>query len=296
MTEQFYNNASTSLTSSITSAATTFNVFLATVFPTPNFRIMVDQEIMLVTGVSGNQLTVTRGVENTVAAGHNANAVVTHIVTAGGLNQFRADTISVGSAASLPSAGVGGRLYIPTDNIVMYHDNGTTWDTFGPIRPCTLPPSTGWTWVNQASLATASGGLTTPLVLNITSPNTTGTNVRMYTRPLINSHYTITMGFIPSLFANNYPGGGLYLYENSNGQLVSFQVQLSAGTTNKIFVVQTTGTTGSSSVVMNYNAPFAVSGCRFSSASRITAPTDSTSTAAMELIGSNTTPKRLGHI
>ena len=87
MAERFANNSQTSLNGAINASQTTFTVIDASKLPTqPQFRIRVDDELMLVTGVSGNTLTVTRGVESTVATSHNNQRVVRHILTAGAID------------------------------------------------------------------------------------------------------------------------------------------------------------------------------------------------------------------
>ena len=84
--ETFANYADTTLNGTITSGATSLVVTSATLFPTkPYFRIAVDQEIMLVTAVSGTTFTIARGVEGTTAAAHNTGVAVSHILTSGAL-------------------------------------------------------------------------------------------------------------------------------------------------------------------------------------------------------------------
>ena len=84
--EQFANNAASPLASGISSVATTLSVASAAKFPAvPQFRIIVDGELMLVTGVSGNTFTVNRGIEGTTPVAHAAGATITQIITAGGL-------------------------------------------------------------------------------------------------------------------------------------------------------------------------------------------------------------------
>jgi hypothetical protein len=88
VTEQFVNNASSTLNGSITNSATSLIVTSASSFPTSgNFRIIVDNEIMLVTAVSTNTFTVTRGYESTTGVSHNSGVPVTHIFTAGALSK-----------------------------------------------------------------------------------------------------------------------------------------------------------------------------------------------------------------
>lgn len=81
--EVFSNNAQSTLDGSIDNAVTSLDVQSATLFPTTgNFRIRIDDEIMLVTGVSADTFTVDRAEEGTAAASHTNGAVVRHVLTA----------------------------------------------------------------------------------------------------------------------------------------------------------------------------------------------------------------------
>ena len=66
----------TTLGASITSSATTLTVASASGLPAPSFRLLVDNELMLVTAVSGTTLTVTRGYETSAATTHSIGAAV----------------------------------------------------------------------------------------------------------------------------------------------------------------------------------------------------------------------------
>jgi len=61
----------TTLAGNINSSSTTLTVASSTGLPAPNFRLLVDTELMLVTAVSGTTLTVTRGYENSGATTHS---------------------------------------------------------------------------------------------------------------------------------------------------------------------------------------------------------------------------------
>jgi len=92
--EQFTNNAATTLSAAITSTiATTLTVASAATFPqTTQFRIRIDDELLLVTAGAGlTTWTVTRGIEGTTAATHANGAAVVHVLTAGSLDQARSD-------------------------------------------------------------------------------------------------------------------------------------------------------------------------------------------------------------
>ena len=141
MTERFANNASTTLNGTINNSTTTVVVTSAVGFPTSgNFRILVDSELMIVTGVSGNTFTVTRSAEGTGAAGHTSGVNVTHIITAGGLNQYLSE--HGGSPGYLPSS-------VPVLNLTSSSftqinvTHATIVDTTGQISVRMAPHSTG---------------------------------------------------------------------------------------------------------------------------------------------------------
>jgi hypothetical protein len=85
--EQLANLAITTLNGAINNSVTTLTLTSATNFSTTgNFRIVCESEIMLVTGVSGTTLTVTRGAEGTSAASHISGAPVAQVLTAGAIS------------------------------------------------------------------------------------------------------------------------------------------------------------------------------------------------------------------
>ena len=114
MAEKFTNNAVTTLSAAITSTtATSCTVTDATAFPTTgNFRIKIDGEILLVTGVAGATFTATRGVEGTVPATHASGATVIHLLTKGGLEARVANRFISDLYANKPVAAVKGRLFL----------------------------------------------------------------------------------------------------------------------------------------------------------------------------------------
>lgn len=97
MSENFANNYSTALDGAIDNSQTTFDVLSVGGAPSVNFRIKVENELMLVTGVSSLTFTVTRGVEGTSAASHDDGTLVTHVFTATGI---RAGTGFIQSSVS----------------------------------------------------------------------------------------------------------------------------------------------------------------------------------------------------
>lgn len=83
--ENYTNAAQTTLTSTITAGATSISVAGAGGFPTGSgqFRILIDSEIILVTGGQGTTTwTVTRAADSTIATTHNILSTVTHVLSA----------------------------------------------------------------------------------------------------------------------------------------------------------------------------------------------------------------------
>lgn len=111
-TEQFANNAQTTLASAITAGTSPISVASSAGFPgSAQFRIRIDDEILLVTAGAGTtSWAVSRGQESTSAAAHASGAAVTHVLTAGALQNLDAGVIASGT---LPIArggtGAGGK-------------------------------------------------------------------------------------------------------------------------------------------------------------------------------------------
>lgn len=99
MVEQFENNYTTLLNGAIDDNDTTIVVDTGPDM-TGQFRIKIDDELILVGSVSGTTFSdCSRGVEGTVAASHSDNAVVEHVLTAGSLEQTIEDAlVSAGKA------------------------------------------------------------------------------------------------------------------------------------------------------------------------------------------------------
>lgn len=87
--EQYTNLASNALASGINSVATSLTLVSATNFPTSgNFRLIIGNELLLCTAISGTTLTVIRGIEGTTAISHATGVVVTHVLTAASLQRI----------------------------------------------------------------------------------------------------------------------------------------------------------------------------------------------------------------
>jgi hypothetical protein len=105
MAELLENAAQTTLASPLSNSATTLTVASNTGFPgSGNFRIVIDQELMLVTAISGTTWTVTRAIESyggvQTAVSHNAGATVTGVLTEQSLINIILALIASGAVAS----------------------------------------------------------------------------------------------------------------------------------------------------------------------------------------------------
>lgn len=82
--EQYANEVSSTTTGSVNNSSDPVSVVVAsaTGFPTTGkFRIRIDDEILLVTAVSGTTFTCSRAQEGTTIASHSSGATVTHVLT-----------------------------------------------------------------------------------------------------------------------------------------------------------------------------------------------------------------------
>lgn len=107
-----YNNTTSvasTLQAGVTTTASTLTVASAAVFPAAGgFFVLVDSELMEVTAVAGNQLTVSRGVNGTAATVHSAGATVSLV-----------QLVLINSALSGNSSDFGGGLYNDDGSIVL---------------------------------------------------------------------------------------------------------------------------------------------------------------------------------
>jgi hypothetical protein len=151
--ENFRTFGGAVLSADMTNVATTANVASVDNLPEANFRVMIGSEIMLVTAVVGTALTVTRAQEGTTGAAHTSGAEVIHVLTAGALAAMtQTDLVVRDTFANRPSAGVAGRIFLPTDDCNIYFDTGGVWVGKGPMFNCTpATTSTHASTLNAAS-------------------------------------------------------------------------------------------------------------------------------------------------
>lgn len=188
MTEKYTNNGTTTLNGSILSGATTLVVTDATQFPTGgNFRIVIDNEIMLVTAVSGTTFTVSRAAEGTTAVSHSNGATVTEILTAGSLFQIIEDnnhfatcegrlTLASGTPVTVTDQTAKTTVYFTPFNgsrIMMF--DGTSWQMVSFSEVSVAVPSTTVTPFDV--FATMSGSTIVLSTVNWTNDTTRATSL-----------------------------------------------------------------------------------------------------------------------
>jgi hypothetical protein len=129
--ERLANDAQSTLNGAITDVATTLTVTSATGFSTDgDFRVRVNDEIMLVTGVSGSVFTIERGAESTTNVAHGNGDAICQILTKGGLENWvkeNADPYALTVRPPYRIADVNGDLLVDTD-----------FTTFGTFATATI--------------------------------------------------------------------------------------------------------------------------------------------------------------
>lgn len=170
MAESYTNNFSgTTLNGAINNAVTSLTLTSGTNFPTANFRLLIDSEIMLVGSRSGTSCSsITRGVEGTTAASHSNGATVTHVLTAASLLAVpenatayaaKGDILAAtaNDAAAVLTVGTNGQVIAANSG----QSTGLLWST-----PVTRPASVSFlctaadTTFNPANGATVASPVT----------------------------------------------------------------------------------------------------------------------------------------
>jgi len=191
--EQFGLNAESRLNESISNVSTSLDVVSATRFPTDgNFRIVIGTEIILVTAVSTNTFTITRGVEGTTAQTHDAGSRVSQILTAGGIEQLTKDSMVLFQDTSRPVMNT-----IVNSSGTALTESSFTWDNQGTATATDLN----------------SGGI------SLVAPTATGESLRVKYRTADAAPYTLKAAFMPQLHSDNSPQCGIGFRQNSTGKL-----------------------------------------------------------------------------
>lgn len=220
MAEQLANLATTTLAGSMDSSTTSLVVTDASKFPTSGvFRVVVDGEIMTVTGVSGTTFTVVRAQGGTVAADHISSARVSAVITKEGLLAYLGDRLIIDTYANKPAAGNKGRIFLASDSLIKAYDDGTNWlhEAYG--HRITPPDFTGFGWINQgASTLSVTRGFA-----RFNVPVSATNNLRMYTKAYT-PNKTVTMAFNWFIEEKDFFYAGIVIRNNTSGKAIIFVV------------------------------------------------------------------------
>ena len=138
--------------------------------------------------------------------------------------------------ANLPSAGVNGRLFLPSDGFSVLRDSGSAWVPWGPLFPLTDPNLQTWAWINQTSGGQSGSVDTSAGGVYVSTPALAGDNLRIRKKAAPSTPYTITAGFLPNLAPANYSMGGLVFRESSSGKLVSYHLVVNSASNIGVYV------------------------------------------------------------
>lgn len=220
--EKLVNVGKTALNGAITNGQTSIDVLDGSKLPSSgDFRIIVDQEVMLVTANSSNTLTVERGQEGTLAVAHSDGKPVNQILTKAGLQRYLRDSIPMFDTPSETSNRLN----------VFENSAGTTLTT------------ASFSWVNQGG-ATADDYDTGGIFMY--APVAASINVRALVMSQPSTPYTITSAVLFGVGADAYnsiTGGdsmGLCFRESATGKISTVGYRGNDNVVSQAFTTPTT--------------------------------------------------------
>lgn len=221
MAEQYANNAKTTLNGAINNSTTSITVTDGSVFPSSgDYRLKVDDELMICTARSGNTLTVTRGAESTTASSHSDLAQISLVLTTQSFLNLLGEGMQFGPRASRPTAPRKGTRYIPDDYGLESIYDGSAWRSIASGRIVTPPVVSNFTWVNQGS-ATASDR--DGIVMSV--PDSSNDQIRLLVASTPGSSYTLRVAVRGLLGLGNFYGYGIGVRESSSGKIITFMAK-----------------------------------------------------------------------
>lgn len=223
--ERYGNSAFTYLQTAVSDSVLVIIVYDVRRFPTnANFRIRVGNELMLVTSIDPNlkELTVTRGIEGTLAKPHDLGDLVINVFTQGGLDQTLTDRVLY--AKQRPQYG-----QLSDSNGVKTEVADLTWHSQGPA---TATDVAGTIWMNgKRGIGTQAHSLL------ITTPSTPWTYTLGH-RPFLSNNSTSPTSFAWSGIALKNTGNarmlthGVLTQSDAGGSLTTMVQRLNTATSN----------------------------------------------------------------
>jgi hypothetical protein len=193
-----------------------------------------------VTAIAGTTATVIveQGTDRNLSSGVD----VVEVQTARSLDAIRGECAMSGVSSSLPSAAVAGRLYLPTDEPILYRDSGSAWVSFGPVAPLVNPLAQTWGWENhvRATRTDQSGSITL-------SQNASGSGSGNYVEMIATAlpapswriRFAMMINICPDTEVNVF--GGFAIRQTSNGHFYWFAIGGNAGALPKLTVYKFSG-------------------------------------------------------
>ena len=217
MAEQLANNAATTLDGAISNVDTSVVVTDGSVFPSSgNFRLLIQNEIILCTARSSNTLTVTRAQEGTTGTSHADGLPIELIYTKGSFNQILSDYWQRGGYASRPSSPRSGTMYTATDLLnAKWLYNGSSWDLISPVI---IPNAkkvdfSGWTAMNQGTSTFVDKNGILHVTMQISN------DFRGFYKTKPTSPFKMTVVIYPHKFGDIFIATGIGVRENSSGKM-----------------------------------------------------------------------------
>jgi hypothetical protein len=211
--EQHQNLSSTTLNGAINNSVTTVTVTTGSAFPSAgNYRVMVDDEIMIVTARSTNDLTVVRGQDGTSAASHADLATIALVYSQQSLSRLFTDND--------PSFGYSGTLMQGQ----LFNDDGKTLLTLSDF-----------TWQNQGGASASDDNGT--IFLNC--PTDASFNARVLERTAPSTPYTYIAAFstlCPLVDSDAKPGFGFGFRETSSSKLMVCTLRMESFFDNEFLI------------------------------------------------------------
>ena len=231
--EKLANAPISTLSASINNSATTLTVTSASTFPTSGtFRVLIDNEIIKVTGVSGTTFTVVRGQESTTAVSHSSGVPITGIITKNSLDTVIGEQFQSGVLSSRPTTPEEGTTWCDTDSLYEYVYHGGNWELTNPVY---VPASrqldlSGWTGVNLTGVTwTTRGG-----VVHVKSTATSSPSHAYYHKALPTAPYTVNVLVKALAWQINWYSFSLALHDTVSGKFILFDIACSSNVVSLI--------------------------------------------------------------
>lgn len=182
-----------------------------------NFVLLIESEYILVTAISGGNITMTRGYGGTTAVTHTSGTVVKLVLSKEVLENYFGERIQTGGYASRPATARAGWVYYATDINLAWQYDGGNWNLFHPVyvNYSKRVDLSGWTGANiGGSTWTDYNG-----VLVLTAISNSGDQHRFYHKAIPTAPYKINAIVQSGSIVTQFTGCGLALYDTVSGKL-----------------------------------------------------------------------------